>query len=294
MTSMRWLPAVLLAALLGACNTVPTRDVATVAAPVAPTPTGPAHDNLNAVIWMQTAAEYEATVRGVYAAARARIDSALSDPGWDALPLGERSDGFESRTPAIIVDADETMIDNSPFQARDIRDNRGFAYDRWTTWVSERRARAMPGAVEFAKYANERGVAIYFITNRDTPAEAEHTIANLRALEFPIAADAANVLLRGDVRAPGREKSARRRWVGSRHRVLLMLGDNLGDFMDGVSTTVAARQALMAPYAGWWGERWFMQPNPAYGSWEAAVLAGCGEGGKSEPSQCKRATLRDN
>jgi 5'-nucleotidase (lipoprotein e(P4) family) len=280
----------LLTATLSACNTAPRR-----AAPVAPTAAtaSPAHENLNAVLWMQTAAEYEATVRGIYGAARSRLDDALADPSWSALPPSERSDGFETRPPAIIVDADETMIDNSPFQARGVRDGGGFEYGDWLAWVNERRARALPGAVEFAAHAAERGVTIYFVTNRDAPAETESTIANLRALGFPIAADASNVLLRGDARAPAREKSERRRWVGARHHVLLLLGDNLGDFMDGVAATTQVRSELMAPYAAWWGERWFMLPNPSYGSWEASLLARCkGGSAESDPVACKRLQLR--
>lgn len=277
-------PLALLVALAG-CNSAPVREAPATTATAA-------HDNLNAVLWMQTAAEYDAAVRGTYAAARAQLDKALADPAWNALPEGESGDGFETRPPAIIVDADETMIDNSPFQARGVRDDGSFAYDNWLTWVNERRARALPGAVEFANYAASKNVPIYFVTNRDAPAETESTIANLRALGFPIAADASNVLLRGDARAPGREKSQRRRWVGARHRVLLLLGDNLGDFMDGVAVSVAERQALVAKYADRWGSRWFMQPNPSYGSWEAALLAACGESGKADPIACKRGQMR--
>ena len=274
-----------LALALAACSNAPVREAAAPAA-------APAHDNLNAVIWMQTAAEYEAAVRGTYAAAKAQLDKALADPGWDALPEGEAVPGYESRPPAIIVDADETMIDNSPFQARGVRDGGSFAYDNWLAWVNERRARALPGAVDFANYAASKNVPIYFITNRDAPQETESTIANLRALGFPIAADGSNVLPRGDARAPGREKSQRRRWVSERHRVVLLLGDNLGDFMDGVAVSVEQRQALVAKYADRWGTRWFMQPNPTYGSWEAAVLAACGEAGKSDPTACKRGLMR--
>jgi acid phosphatase len=273
-----------LVVVLAGCNAAPVRETATAAAV--------AHDNLNAVLWMQTAAEYEAAVRGTYAAARTQLDAALADPAWNALPEGEADGGFETRPPAIIVDADETMIDNSPFQARSVRDNGGFAYANWLAWVNERRARALPGALEFARYAASKNVPIYFVSNRDAPAETESTIANLRELGFPIAADASNVLMRGDARAPGREKSERRRWVGQRHRVVLMLGDNLGDFMDGVAVDLGARQALVARYAGHWGTRWFMQPNPTYGSWEAAVLAACGEQGKTDPTACKRGLLR--
>ncbi len=287
MTTLRWFSAALIAAALAGCNAAPVRET--------PDARAVPHDNLNAVLWMQTAAEYEAVVRGTYAAARTQLDAALLDPSWTALPAGEASDGFESRPPAIIVDADETMIDNSPFQARGVLakdDKEGFVYANWLAWVNERRALALPGAVEFARYAASKGVTIYFVTNRDAPAETEATIANLRSLGFPIAEDASNILLRGDTRAPAREKSERRRWVAARHRVLLLLGDNLGDFMDGVNTGVAERRAMIEKYAGWWGVRWFMQPNPTYGSWEAAALQACGEQGKVDPTACKRGLLR--
>jgi 5'-nucleotidase (lipoprotein e(P4) family) len=289
MNPTRRLTVVLLSAVLAACATNASREA--VPATTATT-SSTAHDNLHATLWMQTAAEYEAAVRGTFTAARASLDRALADPAWSALPADERGDGFETRPPAIIVDADETMIDNSPFQARGVRDGVAFEHAKWLAWVDERRARALPGALEFAAYATQKGVPIYFVTNRDAPAETESTIANLRSLGFPIAADGSNVLLRGDVRAPAREKSARRRWVAARHRVVLMLGDNLGDFMDGVATSIAARQSLIAPYADWWGVRWFMLPNPTYGSWESAVMQGCGERGESDPSGCKRGALR--
>lgn len=279
------LPLVFLLALAG-CGQAPVRDAAPAAAATRP------NDNLNAVVWMQTAAEYDAAVRGNYAAALAQLDAAIADPHWNALPEGEASQGFESLPPAIIVDADETMIDNSPNQARHVRDDAPFAYERWLAWVNERRARALPGAVEFAQAANAKGVPVFFVTNRDAPQETDSTIANLRAAGFPIAADASNVLLRGDPRWPGREKSERRKWIAKSHRVVLMLGDNLGDFMDGVAVSVDARRALVEKYAERWGTRWFMQPNPAYGSWEAAVIAACGDAGKADPGACKRGTLR--
>ena len=293
MSSSRLVVLMLFVLSAAACRSVPT---STASAPSA-APAIETHENLNAVLWMQTSAEYEAAVRGVYAAARSSLDRALSDTSWSALPEGERGDGFETLPPAIIVDADETMIDNSPFQARHVRDGTPFSGESWEAWVNERRALAMPGAVDFANEVQRRGVAVYFITNRDAPAETDSTIANLRALGFPIAADGSNVLLRGDARGPGREKSARRRWVAGRHRVVLMLGDNLGDFMDGVSATIAQRQALIAPYADWWGVRWFMQPNPSYGSWESALPLSCqanGAGAEAggDPTGCKRSLLR--
>ncbi len=283
MRVFRMLPVCLAGMLLVACATTPAPSVS----PQAATEAIPAHDNLNATIWMQSSVEYEATVRGIYANAERALDAALADPSWNALPHGESGEGFESKSPAIIVDADETMIDNSPYQARSIRENRGYTAESWQAWVSARAARAMPGAVDFANYAKAHDVTIFFITNRDAPAEYEATVANLRALGFPIADDASNVVLRGDARAPGKEKGARRQWVGRTHRVVLMLGDNLADFLDGAGTDVAARQTLMAPYRDWWGQRWFMLPNPAYGSWENAILRSC------EAASSPRAGLRE-
>lgn len=285
------LPLVLaLATVLAACNTVPVRDTAPAAAS---TPaTSLPHDNINATLWMENAAEYEATVRGVYAAAQRAFDLALADPQWSALPKGEAPLGFETLPPAIIVDADETFINNEPYQARAIRDGRGYTTESWLEWVNEGNAKALPGAAEFARYIASRGATIFYVTNRDYPGEFEATVANLRAQGFPVAADAGNVLLRGTPAAPAREKGERRRFVGRSHRVLLMLGDNLGDFLDGINTGVAERRHLMAPYAAWWGQRWFMLPNPSYGSWESAVLKDCGATAATDPTGCKRAALR--
>lgn len=284
MRSIRSFLPILVGVLLVACAAGPRH---------APAPALiPAHDNLNATVWMQSSAEYEATVRGIFAAARQSLDAALADPGWNALPHGEFQTGFEAKPPAIIVDADETLIDNSAYQARNIRADRGYTLDTWQAWVNERAARAIPGAVDFARYADSRGVTIFFVTNRDAPEETEATIANLRALGFPIAADAGNVMLRGDPRAPGSEKGERRRWIDGNYRVILVLGDNLADFLDGASADVAARQALIEPYQAWWGVRWFMLPNPTYGSWENAVLRACEKA--DSPRACLRSELRVN
>lgn len=262
------------------------------AAPERAAPAAAAHDNLDATLWMQTSAEYRAAALGVYAAARRQLDAALAEPCFDALPEGERDVDPCGLPPALISDADETLIDNSAYQARRIRDRDGFVYENWLGWVNERRARAIPGAVEFARYAASRGVRVFYVTGRDAPAESAATAANLSALGFPVDADGGNLLLRGDPRAPGREKGERRRWVGREHRVLLLLGDNLGDFLDGIDGSIAERAALVEAHAGHWGRDWFMLPNPAYGSWEGAIQRACGPAGETDPSACKRRQLR--
>lgn len=260
----------------------------------APAPVAAAHDNLDATLWMQTAAEHDAAVLGTYAAARVQLDAALNDARWDALPAGERSGAVADLPPAIITDADETFLDNSAFQARRILGDKGFVYADWLAWVSERRARLLPGAFEFFHYAAERGVRVYFVTNRDAPAETQATLDNLRALGLPVDADGSNLMLRGDPRAPDHDKGERRRWIGARHRVLLVLGDNLGDFLDGSKADRATRAAMIEANRARWGRQWFMLPNPAYGGWEGALLAPCGERAKTDPHGCKREALRSH
>lgn len=263
--------------------------VACASAPGVPPSAAARHDNLDATVWMQTAAEQRAILIGGYAQARQQLEAALADPCWDALPESERGNDPCGLPPAIVTDADETLIDNTAFQARRIRDDTGFVYEGWRAWVNERRARALPGAVEFFRDAAERGVTVYYVTNRDHDGEFQATLDNLRALGFPVAADGTNLLLRGDPRAPAREKGERRRWVGARHRVLLVLGDNLGDFLDGVDRGLAERTALVDAHRERWGRQWIMFPNPAYGSWETALLLGCPE---KDPTLCKRRALR--
>src|SRR5690554_7408570 len=108
--------AVLLAALtLAGCASAPPR-----AATSAPAATVPADDNLNAVLWVQRSAEYQANAISLFRAAADHLDEALKAPGWDALVPEERMQAapLAGLAPAVIMDIDETVLDNSPYQAR--------------------------------------------------------------------------------------------------------------------------------------------------------------------------------
>jgi acid phosphatase len=89
--------------------------------------------------------------------------------------------------------------------------------------------------------------------------------------------------------AKGSDKGCRRRLVGRTHRVLLQLGDQLGDFVDPADNTPAAREAAIRPYQAWIGQRWFVLPNPTYGNWERSVY---GDAPPAERRARKRAALQ--
>jgi 5'-nucleotidase (lipoprotein e(P4) family) len=278
----------LLALFLALCACAAAPD-ARVAAPV------PADDNLNGVLWIQHSQEYAMTARTVYRAAHRLLDEALADPDWDAIAPAERSHPVRGLPPAIIVDIDETVLDNSAFQARLVRDGREFDYETWADWVDEARAIAVPGAVEFLDAAARRGVTVFYVTNREH-AQREPTLVNLRQSGFPVATEVPGYLGLG-MEVPGcveegQNKVCRRLWVAQRYRVLMQFGDQLSDFAGIGGNSDATRQQAMDEHLEWIGERWFMLPNPTYGYWESALFDNDWSLPREERRRIKREALR--
>jgi len=269
--------SVLAAALaLAACKpTSPTAPKPGATAPaIAATPAAPAHDNLNAVLWVQRAVEYDAVAQTVYRAAADHLDPALKEANWDALVPAERGNAAAGLPPAVIMDVDETVLDNSPYQARLVRDGKEYNEATWDLWVAEKKARAVPGVVDFAAAASARGVTILYLTNRAEHLQAA-TIANLKAVGMPVKDDSVFLGLGTFVEGceqNGSEKNCRRKLAGAKYRVLMQFGDQLGDFAEIVANTPEGRDALYEEHADWFGERWWMLPNPTYGSWEPATF----------------------
>jgi len=188
---------------------------------------------------------------------------------------------------------DETVLDNALFQAWLVKRNESFLSLSWNRWVADESARAVPGALAFVVYARRRGVAVFYVTNRafrgDVDADGDgtigpdekdrelqrHTIANLRRLGFlpqrGLSDDEA-VLMRGEAPGWGSDKTTRRDHITARYRVLLLIGDSLGDFTGRPNRDLATaeRRAELARHDHRWGKTWIALPNPVYGAWEAA------------------------
>lgn len=255
--------------LLAACTSAVTTPTAPPPASVAAT-CNPGHSILNATLYVQSSAEYRAAAMQTFAAARRALDEALADPA--RVGATEETNGDPSQPPAIIVDADETVLDNTAFEARVIQ--AGITYDEtmWKRWTAEGAATAIPGAAELLAYAKSRGVTVFYVTNRDED-ERAGTLANLRRLGYPIDDTGANLLLRENKNS---DKSPRRKSVADRYRILLMAGDDLNDFANVRRAPWQEREELITKMKDWWGTRWFMLPNPMYGSWEHAAIGGGG------------------
>ena len=297
MSLTRLLPMSFLLLSLAACDTMPQRSgssptggVVTGTAQAGPAP----NDNLNAIAWMQTSVEFRLIAGQTWRGALVQLDKAIKTPSWDALTKEDRLTPAAGLPKAVIVDIDETMLDNTPYGARLVRDGRSHDEAAFSQWVNEASAKPVPGALEFAKAANARGVTIFYISNR-TADQAGPTVDNLRKAGFPIK-DASQYLGKntplGGCQNSGSDKGCRRQLVGRTHRVLMQFGDQLGDLVSIASNTPAGREQAVRPYLGWVGERWFMLPNPSYGSWEPALFNNDGSQTEAERRRQKLNALR--
>lgn len=231
-------------------------------------------DALNATAWVQTSVEYRASALQAWRSARLSLPRALKDKKWTAAL--EQTGKFKKLPPAIIVDVDETVLNNSPGQARFLVEGNG-RYDpaMWMKWTAEKRALAVPGAAEFLREAAAKGVTVFYVTNRGVK-EAADTKENLVAQGFPWKDQTAGgigdvLLLAGEKPEWTSDKAPRRAFVAKYYRILFLGGDDLNDFFP-ARLTPEERASKAAAYEKWWGERWIILPNPMYGSWEDSLL----------------------
>ena len=228
----------------------------------------PPHEQLQGVLWTQTAVEHDVLCIQAYRLAAIQLEKGLADRSWTAA--GEQKRDYEDLPPAVILDVDETVLDNSLFQARLVKENTHFTSDRWTDWVREEKASLLPGAKAFLELAKKKEVAVFFVTNRAADTE-EATVKNLAAvLGWTITKEA--VLCKYERPDWTSDKTTRRAEVAKTHRILLLIGDDFNDFVTLGKLPPGARLKKALEYRAYWGTKWIQLPNPMYGHWESAVL----------------------
>ena len=219
------------------------------------------------VLYVQTSTEFAANNIQTFNNASKALDMALKDKTWTAAL--EQKDSFVSKDPAIIIDVDETVLDNSSFQSRTILS--GLSYPNgWAKWVNESKATAVEGVYEFLHYANESNVKIFYVTNR-LESFREPTIRNLKSLGLPFDDNINSLIMREDEDV--RDKTKRRKNIAENYRIVLLLGDQLTDFISTKEAYVfhSDRKKLANKYSDMWGSKWFMITNPTYGRWELSI-----------------------
>lgn len=225
-----------------------------------------------ATIWFQRAPEARALYYQGFNIARAQLP-ALIEQG-------------DLRPKAVIVDIDETMLDNGPFEAQEILDGRNYSDEFWQEWTLQGRAQALPGAVEFSRFCDSLGVQVFYVSNRLSN-ELQATQRNLDSLGFAWAR-VENIMLKDSTSS----KMARRAKVAERFDVLMLIGDNLSDFADVFESRGDDwGMALVEQYRHEFGRRFIILPNPMYGEWERS-LYGSFSRPEAEKVAARRAALK--
>jgi 5'-nucleotidase (lipoprotein e(P4) family) len=230
-----------------------------------------------AILWTQTSAEYRALAYQAFSLAKLRLDQDLTG----------RTRVRAAKPPAVIVDVDETVLDNSRYQAELVLRRAAYSAESWRAWCDRAEAGAVPGAVDFLKYAFSHGVHVFYITNRRQPEKAG-TIENLKKLGFPGVSEETVM-----IREQGASKESRRQKVASRYRIALLVGDNLNDFSDDFAgKSVVDRKAQVDRERAEFGSRFIVIPNPMYGDWENAINDNRSNLTEAERQANRRAAMR--
>jgi 5'-nucleotidase (lipoprotein e(P4) family) len=210
-----------------------------------------------ALTWFQTSAEYRELCYQAFNFAGMLVDKAVASRSDGDMPL------------AIIADLDETLIDNSAYDAGLIGRDASYSGKTWTQWELAAQARAVPGAVDFLNGAAGKGVEVYYVTNRDQ-AGLPGTLRNLAVLGFPFVDEQHVVISTGSG-----DKQPRFDAVAKNFKVILYMGDNANDMPIGTyGKNLADRNSLVDQNRDKYGVQFIVLPNPVYGDWEGVLAPG--------------------
>lgn len=214
------------------------------------------------VLFHQKAAEYRALTYQAFNLAKMRVD--MDKKLRKKLPKAERK-----KPRAIVIDADETILDNSPYFGKLMKTRQRLTIQSLKEWKDLIRAKAVPGSLEFLRYAKKKKFDIFYVSNVPNSFKPV-TIEQLKKLGFPDATEG-NVMLITDKSS----KEPRRQKVAETHRIVMLIGDSLNDLsvaFEGKS--VADRFSEVDKVKNDWGSKFIVLPNVMYGAWERPIYEG--------------------
>ncbi len=233
------------------------------------------HNNIDAMLWLDVSAERDALYLQAFELAKIRVEQAIA-AGADPTKL------------CVFTDCDETIIDNSAYNAWLIHTGRNYHDDTWAGYCNREISTAKPGAVDFAGFLTDQGVRLFYVTSRRDQIRPA-TASNLASLGFPVmpsdqdrgaGAEKWSLFLKGSSveGEPRKSKFWQYEWIARTHKLqpVLWLGDNLGDFAPHYKKAAdidqhTRREAALGMDRRKWGDQWIAMPNPTYGDWLRAL-----------------------
>jgi 5'-nucleotidase (lipoprotein e(P4) family) len=210
---------------------------------------------LLSVLWYQKSPEMQALYYQCYNNATKSLDEKLRK-------------NVNGKPEAVIMDIDETILDNSQVEAYQVVHNVAYSDSLWNRWTDLAIAEPLPGALEFTLYAKSKGVEVFYVTNRSRTMAYESTLKNLRDKGFPFA-DSLHLMAKTTTSLKGE----RRQEVALKYEILLFIGDNIGDFdnvFDNRDTDLGFGAVIRNKDS--FGDRFIILPNPMYGPWINAAI----------------------
>ena len=202
----------------------------------------------HSLYWQKNSAEYVALSYQAYNLAKFRLDEKLN------LEFNKR--------PAIVIDLDETVLNNLPYNEMLIDSSEVFTQESWSKWVNKKIATKVPGSLEFINYAKSKNVKIVYLSNRRVE-NYDPTKENLVNLGYPFDEDTL-MLLRDETG----DKTARRSTLND-YEIIMLLGDNLADFSS-VFYKKSNNERIQSvdSLSKIFGDKFIILPNLIYGDWE--------------------------
>lgn len=227
------------------------------------TPNSVSDPTLYALLWVRTSAEYEALCRQTFNIALEHVRREIKRQGVQT----------NDKPPAVVMDLDETVLDNSAYNVRLIKGGLRFSHDSWRRWNRENadEITLVPGAKQFIKAIEKEDVKVIFVSNRSIVIKDITTDIllkfDLARKEELLSNDPPKLLLRKLTSS----KESRRETVRKHYNIIAFIGDNLGDFSDDFRSptvnSIDERREKVGAHADQWGTNWFVMPNPLYGYW---------------------------
>lgn len=203
--------------------------------------------------WMQQSGEYQALAHQAFNMAKIAFDNAKVTKG---------------KKKAVVVDLDETMVDNSLYAGWQVKNHKPFDGESWTRWVNARQTQAIAGAVEFNNYVNSHKGTMFYVSNRKDSGEKAATIDDMKELGFSGVSEQTLFLKKDKSNKTPRFEEIEKQG----YEIVLYLGDNLNDFGDATyKKSNAERRDFVNANKEKFGKQFIVLPNPNYGDWEGGL-----------------------